>query len=356
MLGDLQQLCADMRIREIVGDVIRLRASGVALGDMAEVVNTDGETSLARIIGLERDIASLQVFADGKGLSTDATVRFLGRLLDVVYSPNILGRIFRGSGEPMDGGPDLSADPRVPVGGPTVNPAMRVMPTKMIETRVPMIDLFNCLVESQKIPIFSVAGEPHNELLARIGFQADADVLVFGGLGLIFDDYHFFRTAFEEHGVFARTVMYVNQASDPLVERLLIPDMALAVAEKFAVEEHKRVLVLMTDMTAYADAMKEIGMAQERIPAVRGYMGDLYTQLAQLYEKACDFKGAGSVTILTVTTMPGDDVTHPVPDNTGYITEGRFYLQGGVIDPFGSLSRLKQHVVGEATRVARGWR
>jgi V/A-type H+-transporting ATPase subunit B len=209
-------------------------------------------------------------------------------------------------------------------------------------------------VESQKIPIFSVAGEPYNELLARIGFQANADVVVFGGLGLIFDDFHFFRTAFEEHGVFHRTVMFVNQASDPLVERLLIPDMALAIAEKMAVEENKRVLVLLTDMTAYADAMKEISIAQERIPAVRGYMGDLYTQLAQRYEKACDFKGAGSVTILTVTTMPGDDVTHPVPDNTGFITEGQFYLHNGVIDPFGSLSRLKQHVIGKATREDHG--
>jgi V/A-type H+-transporting ATPase subunit B len=250
----------------------------------------------------------------------------------------------------MDGAPDPSADPHVTVGGPTVNPVMRVMPTKMIETRVPMIDLFNCLVESQKIPIFSVAGEPHSELLARIGFQADADVLVFGGLGLIFDDYYFFRTAFEEHGVFARTVMFVNQASDPLVERLLVPDMALAVAEEFAVKENKRVLVLLTDMTAYADAMKEIGIAQERIPAARGYLGDLYTQLAQRYEKACDFEGAGSVTILSVTTMPGGDLTHPVPDNTGYITEGQFYLHDGVIDPFGSLSRLKQNVVGKVTR------
>ena len=224
----------------------------------------------------------------------------------------------------------------------------------MIPTNVPMIDLFNCLVESQKIPIFSVAGEPYNELLARIGFQADADVVVFGGLGLIFDDFHFFRSAFEEHGVFHRTVMFVNQASDPIVERLLIPDMALAVAEKMAIEESKRVLVLMTDMTAYADAMKEIGIALERIPATRGYMGDLYTQLARRYEKACDFKGAGSVTILTVTTMPGNDVTHPVPDNTGYITEGQLYLHDGGIDPFGSLSRLKQHVIGKATREDHG--
>ena len=199
-----------------------------------------------------------------------------------------------------------------------------------------------------------MAGEPYNELLARIGFQANADVLVFGGMGLIFDDYYFFRTAFEEHGVFHRTVMFVNQASDPLVERLTIPDMALAVAEKMAVEENKRVLVLLTDMTAYADAMKELGIAQERIPAVRGYLGDLYTQFAQRYEKACDFKGAGSITILTVTTMPGDDVTHPVPDNTGYITEGQFYLHDGIIDPFGSLSRLKQHVIGKATREDHG--
>ncbi|TWT58217.1 V-type sodium ATPase subunit B [Thalassoglobus neptunius] len=350
MTESVQQLVRYTRIQEIVGDVIRLRASGVALGDIAEVENTDGEVSIARVIGLDRNIVSLQVFTGGKGLSTDATVRFLGRPLDVVYSPNILGRIFCGSGEPIDGGPLLTTDRHVPVGGPTVNPVMRVMPSRMIETRVPMIDLFNSLVESQKIPIFSVAGEPHNELLARIGFQADADVLVFGGMGLIFDDYHFFRKSFEEHGVFGRTIMFVNQASDPLVERLLIPDMALAVAERFAVEENKRVLVLLSDMTAYADAMKEIGVAQERIPAVRGYMGDLYTQLAQRYEKACDFKGAGSVTILTVTTMPGDDVTHPVPDNTGYITEGQFYLHGGVIDPFGSLSRLKQHVIGKETR------
>ncbi|MDI1230696.1 MAG: V-type ATP synthase subunit B [Methylobacter sp.] len=350
----IQKLIRHIRLLEIVGDLIRVRAEGVAFGDIAVVENIDGECSLAKVVDLDRDIVSLQVFSGGKGLSTDAKVNFLGRPLDVVYSDNILGRVFRGSGEPIDGGPALPTDPRIPVGGPTVNPVMRVMPSRMIETQVPMIDLFNCLVESQKIPIFSIAGEPFNELLARIGFQANADVVVFGGMGLIFDDYHFFRTAFEEHGVFHRTVMFVNQASDPLVERLLVPDMALAVAEKMAVEDNKRVLVLLTDMTAFADAMKELGVAQERIPAVRGHMGDLYTQLASRYEKACDFKGAGSVTILSVTTMPGDDVTHPVPDNTGYITEGQFYLHDGFIDPFGSLSRLKQHVVGKATREDHG--
>jgi V/A-type H+-transporting ATPase subunit B len=344
------ELTRHTRVLEIVGDTIRVKAEGAAFGDLAIVENVDGETSQAKVVELDRDIVSLQVFAGSKGLSTEAEVRFLGHPQNVTYSDNILGRIFKGSGEPFDDGPDLSSDPKIEVAGPTVNPMMRVMPDKMIQTEVPMIDLFNCLVESQKIPIFSVAGEPYNEMLARIGFQADADIVVFGGLGLIFDDYHFFKTAFEEHGVFHRTVMYINLAADPIVERLSIPDMALAVAEKYAIEKDKRVLVLLTDMTAYADAMKEIGISLERIPAARGYLGDLYTQLAMRYEKACDFKGAGSVTILTVTTMPGNDVTHPVPDNTGYITEGQFYLHDGYIDPFGSLSRLKQHVVGKATR------
>ncbi len=352
--SDINDLGYTTRILEIVGDMIRVRASEVALGDLALVENVDGTISTARVVGLDHDIASLQVFTGGKGLSTRASVRFLGIPLQVTCSDNVLGRIFNGAGEPIDGRPALPHDPRVDVAGPTVNPTMRLLASNMIETEVPMIDLFNCLVESQKIPVFSVAGEPYNALLARIGFQADADIVVFGGMGLIFDDYHFFRTQFEEHGVFHRTVMFVNQASDPIVERLNIADMALAVAERFAVEEKKRVLVLLTDMTAYADAMKEIGVAQEKIPATRGYMGDLYTQLARRYEKACDFKGAGSVTILSVTTMPGDDVTHPVPDNTGYITEGQFYLHDGVIDPFGSLSRLKQHVIGKVTREDHG--
>ena len=254
----------------------------------------------------------------------------------VPYSNNILGRVFDGAGVVIDGGPDLDTEPQIDIGGPTVNPVERSVPTRMIRTDVPMIDVFNTLVESQKIPIFSVSGEPFNAFLSRIGVQADADIVVFGGLGLIFDDYYTFRQTFEDAGVFSRTVMFVNRALDPLVERLLVPDMALAVAEKFAVEEGKRVLVLLTDMTAYADAMKEVGISQERVPSQRGYMGDLYSQLARRYEKACDYAKGGSVTVLTVTTMPGNDVTHPVPDNTGYITEGQFYLHSGVIDPFGS--------------------
>ena len=337
-------------ILEIVGDLIKVRARNVGYEDLAVIENRDGESSLSQVVEIKDDIVSLQIFAGGRGLSTAATVRFLGHPMQVIYSANVLGRVFRGSGETMDRGPDLDGEPRIDIGGPSVNPMTRIMPHRMIHTGVPMIDLFNCLVESQKIPIFSVAGEPYNELLARIAIQADADLIVFAGLGLIFDDYHFFRTKFEDEGNFARTVMYVNLASDPIVERLLVPDMALKVAERFAVEEGKRVLVLLTDMTAYADAMKEIGIAMERVPSNRGYLGDLYTRLAQRYERACDYKGAGSVTILTVTTMPGNDVTHPVPDNTGYITEGQFYLHDRAIDPFGSLSRLKQQVIGKETR------
>jgi len=360
-----QQLVRYSRILEIIGDIVKVQVpepepgavSEIGYGDLALIENRldpDQPPYMAQVNRIDRDAVSLQLFSGTKGLSTSAGVRFLGHPMQVTFSPNILGRSFSGAGRPIDGGPALTQEAKIDIDGPTVNPARRVLASRMIRTDVPMIDVFNCLVESQKIPIFSVAGEPYNRLLAQIGAHADADIVVFGGMGLIFDDYHFFRQAFEEAGVLARTVMFVHQGSDPVVEGLLVPDMALAVAERFAVEEGKRVLVLLTDMTAYADALKEIGISMEHVPSNRGYIGDLYSQLARRYEKACDYKGAGSVTILSVTTMPGDDVTHPVPDNTGYITEGQFYLHDGVIDPFGSLSRLKQHVIGKVTRDDHG--
>jgi len=357
-----QSLIRYSKILAIIGDILDVEIPASAhgetesarFGDLALVEDPSGQRSPAQVIRINGNRVTLQVFNGTKGLSTDASVRFLGHPMRATYSRNILGRVFRGTNEPIDGGPDISDDPAVPIGGPSVNPMRRVLASKMIRTDVPMIDVFNTLVESQKIPIFSVSGEPFNRFLARIGIQADADVVVFGGMGLIFDDYYFFRTAFEDAGVFSRTVMYVNLSSDPIVERTLVPDMALAVAERFAVEESKRVLVLLTDMTAYADALKEIGVSQDQVPSNRGYMGDLYSQLARRYEKAADYAQGGSVTILTVTTMPGDDVTHPVPDNTGYITEGQFYLHDGMIDPFGSLSRLKQHVIGKVTREDHG--
>jgi V/A-type H+-transporting ATPase subunit B len=350
----LRELTRYTRIISIVGDILKVRAPDVGLGDLAIVESRDGHRSLAQAIELDEDHVSLQVFTGGKGLGTDARVQFLGHPAQVAFADEILGRVFDGGGTPMDGGPGLAGLRRIDIGGPSVNPTTRIVPRRMIETKIPMIDVFNCLVESQKIPIFSVAGEPYNQLLVRIGIQADAEIIVFGGMGLLFDDYHFFRSTFENEGSFSRTVMFVNQASDPIVERVLVPDLALKVAERFAVEQNKRVLVLLTDMTAYADALKEIGISLERVPATRGYMGDLYSQLAVRYERACDYRGAGSVTILTVTTMPGNDVTHPVPDNTGYITEGQFYLRDGKIDPFGSLSRLKQQVIGKTTREDHG--
>lgn len=345
-------------ITEIVGDLVRVRVPipaddqepVVRLDDLAVLSSPHTENRLAQVIDIRGDIVSMQVFESTKGLPTDASISFLGHPMQVTITGNVLGRIFNGKGEPTDRGPKLDFDQKMAIGGPTVNPMRRALASNMIRTNVPMIDVFNCLVESQKIPIFSVSGEPYNAFLARIGTQADADMIVFGGMGLVFDDYHYFRQTFEEAGMFARTVMFVNQASDSIVERLLVPDMALAVAEHFAVSEGKRVLVLLTDMTAYADAMKEVAIANERVPSNRGYTGDLYSQLARRYEKACDYVKGGSVTILAVTTMPGDDVTHPVPDNTGYITEGQFYLHNGQLDPFGSLSRLKQLVIGKQTR------
>ncbi|MDA0990371.1 MAG: V-type ATP synthase subunit B [Verrucomicrobia bacterium] len=332
------------RIDNIAGNVINIRADGIKYRELAEVTSRAG-TSLAQVIRLKGDEVSLQVFAGARGIATDAEVRFLGKAMQVPFSDALLGRIFTGGSQPRDKGPVLT-DNMIDIGGPSVNPAKRIIPTRMVRTGIPMIDVFNTLVESQKLPIFSKAGEPYNELLARIALQAEVDVIVLGGMGLKHDDYLAFRDTLESSGALSRTVMFVHTAADPVVECLLVPDVSLAVAEQFALQG-KRVLCLLTDMTNFADAMKEIAITMEQIPSNRGYPGDLYSQLASRYEKAVDFDTAGSITILAATTMPGDDVTHPVPANTGYITEGQFYLSNGRIEPFGSLSRLKQMVNGK---------
>ena len=297
------------KIESIVGNVVTVRASGVRSGDLALV----GE-SYASVIKLSGDLVSLQVFAGTQGVSTTDTVRFLGRPMMVSFSDDLLGRVFDGAGVPRDNGPALTEN-MIPIGGPSVNPAKRIVPKRMIRTGIPMIDVFNTLVESQKLPIFSVSGEPYNQLLARIAMQAEVDVIVLGGMGLKYDDYLFFRDTLEKSGAMGRTVMFVHTASDPTVECTLVPDLSLAVAEQFALAG-KRVLVLLTDMTNFADAQKEMAITMEQVPSNRGYPGDLYS------------------------------VTHPVPDNTGYITEGQYYLKNGHIEPFGSLSRLKQNVNG----------
>jgi V/A-type H+-transporting ATPase subunit B len=329
------------KILSIAGNVVTVRAEGVAYEELAEITTRRGKT-LAQVIKLEDDIVSLQVFAGSKGISTNDEIRFLGNPMRVTFSDNMLGRIFDGSGLPRDKGPILTEN-MIPLAGPSVNPAKRIIPKRMIRTNIPMIDVFNSLVVSQKLPIFSVSGEPYNELLARIALQAEVDMIVLGGIGLKFDQYMYFKNTLEEGGALNRSIFFIHTASDPIVEGLMVPDLSLAVAEKFALQG-KAVLVLLTDMTNFADALKEIAITMEQVPSNRGYPGDLYSQLASRYEKAVDFDDAGSITVLAVTTMPGDDVTHPVPDNTGYITEGQFYLRNGRIEPFGSLSRLKQQV------------
>jgi V/A-type H+-transporting ATPase subunit B len=339
------------KIDSIVGNVITVKADGIRYKDLAVVESRYG-ASLAETIRLKGDQVSLQVFNGGRGISTGDEVRFLGHPMQVSFSENLLGRIFDGSGNPRDAGPELT-DGLVEIAGPSVNPAMRIIPRNMIRTGIPMIDLFNTLVESQKLPIFSVSGEPYNDLLARIALQAEVDIIILGGMGLKYDDYLFFKETLENGGAMSRTVFFVHTAADPIVESLLVPDIALATAENFALQG-KKVLVLLTDMTNFSDAMKEIAITMEQVPSNRGYPGDLYSQLASRYEKAVDFEGAGSITILGVTTMPGDDVTHPVPDNTGYITEGQYYLRNGRIEPFGSLSRLKQMVNGKTREDHRG--
>ncbi|MDD5449342.1 MAG: V-type ATP synthase subunit B [Candidatus Omnitrophica bacterium] len=331
-------------ISQIAGDVIIVEAKDIGYMEIAQVYTRRGP-SLAQVIRIEKDRIFLQVFAGSKGISTGDRVRFLGHTMRVPSGVNLMGRIFNGSGKPLDNGPELT-DNLIETGTPSVNPVKRIIPNKMVRTGLPMIDVFNSLVVSQKLPIFSIAGEPYNELLARIAVQAETDIIVLGGMGLKYDDYLYFRDILEQHGALSRSIMFIHTASDPVVECLLVPDLSLAVAEAFALEG-KRTLVLLTDMTNFCDSLKEISITMEQIPSNRGYPGDLYSQLASRYEKAVDFEGAGSITILAVTTMPGDDITHPVPDNTGYITEGQFYLKNGAIEPFGSLSRLKQQVNGK---------
>jgi len=340
------------RIIDMRGNLITVAAQGVRLGEVARIQKKNGTSTYASVLRFDDDLVTLQVFENTRGISTGDQVTFLNRQIEATFSDSLLGRRLNGAAEPIDGGPEIVGE-EVEIGKPSFNPVRRIIPCELVRTNIPMIDVFNCLVKSQKIPIFSVPGEPYNALLMRIANQTDADVVIIAGMGLRFDDYQAFIDNAERAGSIEKTVMFVHCAIDPPVECLLVPDMALAVAEKFALEG-KDVLVLMTDMTAYADAIKEISITMDQIPSNRGYPGSLYSDLAFRYEKAVDMEGSGSITIISVTTMPGGDVTHPIPDNTGYITEGQFYLHGGCIDPFGSLSRLKQQVIGKVTRDDHG--
>lgn len=336
------------KINDMRGNLITVTAGDVGLGELARIDLKDGRSVYASVLRIEGDQITLQVFENTRGISTDDKVTFLKHQIQAIYGESLLGRRLSGAGVPIDGGPAIVGEP-INIGGTSFNPVKRVIPRDMVRTNIPMIDVFNCLVKSQKIPIFSVPGEPYNQLLMRIANQTDADVVIIGGMGLTFKDYQAFIDNAEASGSMNKTVMFIHKATDPAVECLLVPDMALACAEKFAIND-KNVLVLLTDMTAFSDAIKEISITMDQVPSNRGYPGSLYSDLASRYEKAVLIEGSGSITIVAVTTMPGDDVTHPVPDNTGYITEGQFYLHHGRIDPFGSLSRLKQLVIGKVTR------
>jgi V/A-type H+/Na+-transporting ATPase subunit B len=340
------------KINNMRGNLITVTAEGVSLGELARVDLKDGRSTYASVLKIDGDQVTLQVFKSTRGISTTDCVVFLHREMQAVYGDTLLGRRLNGAGVPIDGGPAVVGD-SIPIGTPSFNPVQRIIPREMVRTNIPMIDVFNCLVKSQKIPIFSIPGEPYNQLLMRIANQTDADVVIIGGMGLTFKESQGFIDNAEESGSMDKTIMFFHRATDPVVECLLVPDMALACAEKFAASG-KDVLVLLTDMTAFADAIKEIAITMDQIPSNRGYPGSLYSDLASRYEKAVCIEGGGSITIIGVTTMPGNDVTHPIPDNTGYITEGQFYFHNGKIDPFGSLSRLKQLVIGRATREDHG--
>jgi V/A-type H+-transporting ATPase subunit B len=336
------------RILDMRGSLISVIAEGVSLGEMAYVEKSDGTRTYASVLRFEKELVTLQVFENVRGISTGDKVVFLKKQMQMVFADTLLGRCFRGSGVAIDKGPEIIGE-NIDIYNPSFNPTVRIIPRHMVRTNIPMIDVFNCIVKSQKIPIFSIPGEPYNALLMRIANQTDADVVIIGGMGLRFDDYMSFVENAEKSGSKDKTVMFIHKATDPAVECLLVPDISLACAESFA-KQKKDVVVLLTDMTAFADAIKEISITMDQIPSNRGYPGSLYSDLASRYEKAIDISDGGSITIVAVTTMPGNDFTHPIPDNTGYITEGQLYLYNGRIDPFVSLSRLKQLVIGKVTR------
>src|ERR1700722_14660504 len=340
------------RIVDMRGNLITVIARGVSLGELARVHKRNGRSTYASVLRIDGDLVTLQCFENTRGIATNDRVSFLGRQIQATYSDSLLGRRLNGAGDPIDSGPAIMGE-HIEIGSPSFNPVRRIIPRDLVRTNIPMIDVFNCLVKSQKIPIFSIAGEPYNSLLMRIANQTDADVVIIGGMGLRFDDYQAFIDNAEKEGSAQKTIMFIHRATDPAVECLLVPDMALACAERCAMNG-QHVLVLLTDMTAFSDSIKEIAITMDQVPSNRGYPGSLYSDLASRYEKAVSIEGSGSITIIGATTMPGDDVTHPVPDNTGYITEGQFYLHHGRIDPFGSLSRLKQLVIGKVTRDDHG--
>ena len=338
------------KLTNITKATVTLKATEVGYDEMATV---DGR--LAQVVKIMRDEVTLQIFSGTEGVPTNAEVVFMGRPPQLKVSDDLGGRFFNAYGDPIDGGPQVEGEIR-DIGSPSVNPVRRKQPSQLIATGIAGIDLNNSLVSGQKIPFFADPDQPYNQVMANVALRAKADKIILGGMGLTNDDYLYFKKVFENAGALDRIVSFVNTTDNPPVERLLVPDMALTAAEYFAVDKNENVLVLLTDMTLFADALSIVSNRMDQIPSKDSMPGSLYSDLARIYEKAVQFPSGGSITIIAVTTLSGGDITHAIPDNTGYITEGQLFLRRDteigkvIIDPFRSLSRLKQLVIGKQTR------
>ena len=338
------------KISNVTKATCMLSATGVGNDELALI-----HGRMAQVVKIIGDEVTLQVFEGTEGIPTNAEVVFLGKAPTLKVSDQLAGRFFNAYGLPIDGGAQPEGR-EVEIGGPSVNPVRRKQPSELIATGIAGIDLNNTLVTGQKIPFFADPDQPFNEVRAMVAMRAKSDKIILGGMGMTNDDYLFFKNTFSNAGALDRIVSFINTTEDPSVERLLIPDMALTAAEYFAVEKNEKVLVLLTDMTNYADALAIVSNRMDQIPSKDSMPGSIYSDLAKIYEKAVQFPDGGSITIIAVTTLSGGDITHAVPDNTGYITEGQLYLRKDsnvgkvIIDPFRSLSRLKQLVIGKKTR------
>ncbi|MCQ4725395.1 V-type ATP synthase subunit B [Anaerotignum faecicola] len=351
-------------IQEVAGPLMLVSGvEGVKYDELGEIELVNGEIRRCKVLEVNGNTVLVQLFESATGINlSDSKVRFLGKSMDFGVSPDILGRVFSGMGKPIDGGPDIIPEKRLDINGAPINPAARDYPSEFIQTGVSAIDGLNTLVRGQKLPIFSASGLPHANLAVQIARQAKVRgtdskfAVVFAAVGITFEDAEFFINDFKETGAIDRSVVFVNLANDPAVERITTPRMALTAAEYLAFEQNMHVLVIITDITNYAEALREISAAKKEVPGRRGYPGYLYTDLATMYERAGKKRGIdGSITMIPILTMPEDDKTHPIPDLTGYITEGQIILSRDLykkglqppIDVMPSLSRLKDKGIGK---------
>lgn len=342
------------KVTYITKGTCTVQAEGVANEEMAIIHGRKAQ--VVKIVGNQ---VTLKVFSGTTGIPTNAEVVFLGKPITLKVSDELIGRFFNAYGDPIDGGPSIEGEER-DIQSPTVNPVRREQPSELIATGIAGIDLNNSLVSGQKIPFFANPDQPYNQVMADVALRAKVDKIILGGMGMSNDDYLYYKRTFDEAGALGRIVSFINTTEDEPIERILIPDLALTAAEYFAVDKNEKVLVLLTDMTLFADSLSTLANSMDQIPTKDFMPGSLYSDLAKIYEKAVQFPKGGSITIIAVTTLSGGDITHAIPDNTGYITEGQLFLRRDtdigkvIVDPFRSLSRLKQLVIGKRTREDHG--